>query len=127
MKWSVTLLFAAVVAMSACGKNNDKGKGKSGSPGQATKSQRANARITQVQVKSLAREAFALWSSQNNKACPKSAAELARAVGKSDVDAFGHKLIVRCGDNAPPNGRIGIVSVGADGKLGTADDIKSWQ
>ncbi|HEU0035675.1 MAG TPA: hypothetical protein VFQ53_33920 [Kofleriaceae bacterium] len=42
-------------------------------------------------------------------------------------DEWGHELVVKCGKDAPPaaNG-FGVLSGGPDGKVGTADDITSY-
>ncbi|HEX8106625.1 MAG TPA: hypothetical protein VF516_02805 [Kofleriaceae bacterium] len=43
-------------------------------------------------------------------------------------DIWGRPLKLLCGANLPPGAKgIGVLSLGEDGKEGTADDIKSWQ
>src|SRR5262249_37165321 len=41
------------------------------------------------------------------------------------LDPWGHRLAITCSDQ-PAGERIGVVSLGPDGKLGTDDDIASW-
>jgi hypothetical protein len=41
-------------------------------------------------------------------------------------DPWGHPLSLTCTDQ-PANQRIGALSAGPDGALGTPDDIGSWQ
>jgi hypothetical protein len=80
-------------------------------------------------VKQIAFEAYPMWSMKHaDKACPDKLADLLPYFdGGTTTDAWGHELTMYCGSNLP-DGAVGlaIASPGPDGKLGTADDIKSW-
>jgi eukaryotic-like serine/threonine-protein kinase len=66
--------------------------------------------------------AFGAWAETNPSApCP-SANDLAPAARD---DGWGHPLRVTCTDQ-PADQRIGVLSVGPDGKPGTDDDLASW-
>jgi serine/threonine-protein kinase len=65
---------------------------------------------------------FAAWARDHAGApCPKPSA-LAAAV----QDPWGNPIQITCTDQ-PANQIIGAISAGPDGKLGTPDDIGSWQ
>ena len=63
-----------------------------------------------------------------DKKCPESLAELGQYTSDKDTkDVWGNELVMLCGESAPAEARgFGVLSMGADGKLDTADDIKSW-
>jgi serine/threonine-protein kinase len=64
--------------------------------------------------------AFATWAAAHASApCPTIA-----ALG-DPRDAWNRALVVTC-DRQPADHQIGLVSLGPDGQLGTADDIESW-
>ena len=86
--------------------------------------------LTAVMVKEYATTAFPLWArDQVAKQCPDSIQDLARYTGKEDPkDPWGNELVMLCGENAPAEAKgFGVLSMGADGKRDTADDIKSWE
>jgi tRNA A-37 threonylcarbamoyl transferase component Bud32 len=65
---------------------------------------------------------FVTWSTgQAGAPCPTAA-----ALGVPVQDPWGHPLELTCTDQ-PGNQIAGAVSAGPDGKLGTADDVGSWQ
>ena len=65
---------------------------------------------------------FVAWARDHAGApCPKASA-LARAVR----DPWGNPLEITCSDQ-PANQIVGAISAGPDGKLGTPDDVGSWQ
>jgi prepilin-type N-terminal cleavage/methylation domain-containing protein len=80
-------------------------------------------------VQRYASEAYARWSMDNTgKSCPADINELAKYNDEKEAkDPWGKPLILLCGDNAPEGVQLGVVSMGADNKLDTKDDIKSWQ
>ena len=82
-------------------------------------------------VQRYASEAYARWSMNNpGKSCPEDINELAKYNDQKEAtDPWGKKLIMLCGDGAPESlqGRIGVVSMGTDGKPDTSDDVKSWE
>jgi len=65
--------------------------------------------ITKIKLKQYANDAFLSWSTSNpGKACP------------------GKLVELLCPPPAGAKG-IGLISMGFDGKEGTADDLKSWE
>lgn len=83
-------------------------------------------------VKKYVYEGYVGWSVHNpTKACPASLMEIANELGRNDSkDAWGHELIMFCGDNVPPGAAkdgFAVMSLGKDGQQNTADDIKSWE
>jgi hypothetical protein len=82
--------------------------------------------VTRRAVKKLAFETYAEWSAVHvDKACPTSLADLGDAA--ATTDPWGKPFEIFCGPTLPAGVRgFGVVSVGPDGKAGTADDIRSW-
>ncbi len=75
--------------------------------------------------------AYAKWAMDAEKDCPDSIDDLKQALGKKKVDQvkdpYGHEYVLKCGDQAPEECEgFCVLSMGKDGKEGTADDIKSW-
>jgi hypothetical protein len=75
--------------------------------------------------------AFATWQDNNPNGgeCPSSIQELLPDYKHDLRDPWGSPFVMLCGDQAPPDAgdaKFGIVSAGPDRKLGTADDIHSW-
>jgi general secretion pathway protein G len=72
---------------------------------------------------------YAKWMDDNEGNCPEKLEDLLKYTNKKDLkDPWGQRYIMKCGESAPaeaPNG-FGVVSLGADGKEGTEDDIHSW-
>jgi hypothetical protein len=95
--------------------------------------QRANA--TRALVKKYAFEAYPEWGAAHpDKACPSTLSELDEYIARGDLgtrpgdDAWGHTFRMFCGPSLPPGAKgVAVLSLGADGKEGTADDIKSWE
>ena len=83
-------------------------------------------------TKQFAEEAYPRWRADNpGKNCPPGLADLTKYMNQKDLkDENGNDIyIMLCGSNAPegvPN-NFGVIYVGADGKQGTEDDIKSWE
>ena len=85
---------------------------------------------TKVKLVLYAFEAYPPWSAAHpGKPCPEQLAELNEYIGSSDTnDAWGRPLKMLCGAALPAGAKgIGVLSLGEDGKEGTADDIKSWE
>ena len=76
----------------------------------------------------LVNEAFPLWAIANpDKPCPASIEELREHTSRGVVDPWGHPYRVLCGATLPAGAQyFAIASDGADGKPGTADDVRSW-
>jgi len=87
--------------------------------------------IAWITANKLANEAFGDWAQAHpSKSCPDSIDELAKNMNSEDTkDPWDHPYKMFCGQNMPPGakGGVAILSFGADGKEGTADDIKSWE
>lgn len=84
---------------------------------------------TKIKISKYAFEAFPEWSAAHpDKACPDKLADLSEYMNGDDMnDAWGRPLKMLCGASLPPGARgLGVMSVGEDGKEGTADDLKSW-
>lgn len=90
----------------------------------------SKSKTTKLDITQIAGEAYGLWSSDNEEACPSSLADLEKYRNtKKTKDAWGSELIMLCGDEAPEGAPLGfaVISKGADKKQGTEDDIKSWE
>jgi hypothetical protein len=80
-------------------------------------------------VQKFAFEAFPSWSMQHPaKSCPAKLADLLEFTDRKDIkDPWKHDLKMFCGASLPQGAKgIAIQSAGPDGKLDTADDVKSW-
>jgi type II secretory pathway pseudopilin PulG len=90
--------------------------------------QQAEEETTKMMVKQFTDEAYVRWRANNpGEQCPESLGDLTEYLNKQDTkDAWGNELVMRCGDNAPEGSPFGVVSIGADNKEGTEDDVKSW-
>jgi hypothetical protein len=73
-------------------------------------------------------EAYPSWSAQHpEKMCPASIAELREYMSGDEKDPWGHPYKMMCGQDLPAGAKgLAVMSLGPDGKDGTADDIKSW-
>ena len=86
-------------------------------------------KIAKVTVEKYANEAFPQWSMQHpDKGCPDKIDDLNEYMNNRDTkDPWGNPYKLMCGQNLPPGARIiAVLSLGSDGREGTADDIKSW-
>jgi general secretion pathway protein G len=76
--------------------------------------------------------AYAKWQVDAvDKDCPDSLDDLKPAMGRRKTetikDPWGHEYVLKCGDQAPEECEgFCVLSLGKDGKEGTADDIRSW-
>jgi IPT/TIG domain-containing protein len=89
----------------------------------------SRADIAAVTVKKYAFEAFPQWSAAHpDKACPDRLTDLDEYMnGSPTKDPWGRDYRMLCGATLPAGARgLGVVSAGEDGKIDTADDIKSW-
>jgi hypothetical protein len=91
---------------------------------------KSKAGITKIKLQKYAFEAFPEWAAAHpDKQCPDKLAELNEYTTDNDSnDAWGRPLKMLCGAALPAGAKgIGVVSMGADAKEGTDDDIKSWE
>ena len=75
-------------------------------------------------------EAYPSWATDHrDKACPQALSDLSAYTDYNDTnDSWGRPLRMFCGSTLPPGSKgFAVLSLGADGKEGTADDIKSWE
>jgi prepilin-type N-terminal cleavage/methylation domain-containing protein len=85
---------------------------------------------TKIKLSQYANEAFPQWSAAHpDKGCPEKIADLNEYMNNNDAnDSWGHPIRMLCGANLPAGARgLAVMSVGEDGKEGTADDLKSWE
>jgi len=85
---------------------------------------------TRMKVNKYAVEAFTAWSvAHPEQRCPDQLAALSPYTNGGDMnDAWGQPLVMLCGGSLPAGARgIAVMSVGRDGRPGTADDLKSWE
>lgn len=129
MRFAALPALALVLFPPGCGQESGSDKPGSHEPGSDNPSLNdARAQTTKVLVDTFANSAYPRWSLDNTAPCPADVAALEPLVNKKAVDAWGHPLVMVCGDAAPAaaNG-FGVSSVGPDGEAGTGDDIASWQ
>jgi hypothetical protein len=94
------------------------------------KQTRARNEVTQLKMGKYALKAFPEWSAPHpDKACPDKLTDLIQYLNNEDGnDAWGRPLKMFCGPNLPPGVKVfAVTSMGADGKEGTEDDLKSWE
>ncbi len=75
-------------------------------------------------------DAFPKWSLNHfGKACPDKLDDLSFYLHHSTrTDPWGHPYKLVCGESMPPGPEhVGVMSLGPDGREGTADDIHSWK
>lgn len=91
-------------------------------------------KIAKLVVDSFALNDIPRWMMGHvNKACPDSLLDVAQFVGKAKpdtLDPWGTPYELFCGkENLPPGatGSFAVMSYGPDKKMGTEDDIKSWE
>ena len=82
-------------------------------------------------VKKYVYEGFVDWARRNpGRACPDRLQEVSEQMGRSDSkDTWGRELIWYCRSLPAAAERDGfaVASLGEDGLLDTADDIRSWE
>lgn len=116
------LLCVAVLSLTGC---------QDGPVPPSTHSVHTHSVHTQVKarVSQIAFEAFTHWALKNvDKECPASLQELTPYLANPTLqDPWGNELVMACGDSSPAAAPFGVLSVGPDGKPGSADDIRSWE
>jgi hypothetical protein len=67
------------------------------------------------------------WQTAGDRPCPKSFSELvaAKVLSSEPLDGWKRPLTMTC--PSKHGTEVDLVSAGADGQMGTADDIKSWE
>lgn len=111
------VILASVLVASGCG------------GGEVSKHESAKRELVRQTVTKLAREAFPMWAVRYpQQVCPNGLEDLAEYTNdRSLKDAWGRPYKMVCGPDAPAGAKgFGVLSVGADGKEGTSDDIRSW-
>lgn len=90
---------------------------------------RAKVELAKVRIQQLVHEAYPQWvMDRPGQACPAALSELLEYVAAKDLkDPWGHDLVMLCGDAAPAKARFAVASAGADGTIGTHDDVNSWE
>jgi general secretion pathway protein G len=71
--------------------------------------------------------AIVQWQTESSDSCPPNLQELStrKILNKEPKDGWGRPFVFKCpGEHGS---EIDLVSLGKDGKEGTADDIKSWE
>jgi prepilin-type N-terminal cleavage/methylation domain-containing protein len=90
----------------------------------------AEKNTTQLQLHEYADSAYLAWKQENRtKPCPASLSELNVYTNKKGTDIkdqWGTDMVLQC--PAPPGAGtgIGVSSAGPDQKMGTEDDLHSW-
>ena len=85
---------------------------------------------TKMKLQQYANEAFPQWSMAHpDKACPAELSELNSEMNSKDAnDSWGRPIKMFCGTNLLAGVKgLAVMSLGEDGKEGTADDLKSWE
>jgi general secretion pathway protein G len=76
---------------------------------------------------------YARWRLSNQAECPAALTDLNEELGRHAHqgldDPWGHPYVMKCGDSLPPgcDRSFCVYSLGADGKDGSDDDVKSWE
>jgi hypothetical protein len=86
--------------------------------------------IARIIAKKYAFEAYAEWAVNHpDKECPATIDELEAYMSRDETrDPWGNPYRMFCGASLPPGAKgMAVLSLGEDGKQGTADDIKSWE
>jgi hypothetical protein len=85
-----------------------------------------NEDLVSLLVRAYVEEAYPKWQADHpGKKCPSKLDELARYFGDDPgipvmTDPWGQPLVLQCNDAG-----IVVMSIGADGQAGTADDVRS--
>lgn len=85
-----------------------------------------NAELTSLLVRAYVQEAYPQWQAENKDAkCPAKLEDLAKYFGENPgipvlADPWGHPLVMKCDEKG-----LSVLSVGEDGKEGTADDVRA--
>lgn len=86
-----------------------------------------NKELTSLLVRAYVQEAYPQWQGEHKDAkCPAKLEDLAKYFGENPgipvlADPWGHTLVMKCDEKAG----LSVLSVGEDGKEGTADDVRA--
>lgn len=86
-----------------------------------------NKELTSLLVRAYIQEAYPQWQAEHKGAkCPAKLEDLAKYFGENPgipvlADPWGHNLVMTCDEKAG----LSVMSVGEDGKQGTADDVRA--
>lgn len=85
--------------------------------------------VARLTVKTYAYEAYPEWAAAHPaKDCPDKLEDLNEYMHGDTREPWGHRYKMMCGATLPAGAKgIAIISPGPDGKVGTADDVKSWE
>jgi general secretion pathway protein G len=71
--------------------------------------------------------AYTRWVADNEGDCPEKLEDLLKYTNKKDLkDPWGQSFVMKCGEGVPTDSHFGVISLGADKREGTDDDIHSW-
>jgi hypothetical protein len=124
MKHGASIVIA--LALASCGKKDSNAQATASGGGSSGASK---VKAAELLTKKLAFEAYPTWAMKNPEtSCPATLAELLAQVDDTPgKDPWGNDLKMFCGPTLPAEAKgLAIQSAGPDGKLDTADDIKSW-
>ena len=88
------------------------------------------AEVALRQARVLALEAYPQFAAVkgNARKCPQLADLTALIEASAADDPWGHAYVVKCGAKLPRGVTgVAVLSLGADGREGTADDVRSWE
>jgi hypothetical protein len=86
-------------------------------------------KTTRLKLNMVAFQAYPAWMAAHpEKDCPDKLADLNPFMNSDDMnDAWGTPLTMLCGANLPAGARgFAVSSAGEDHKVGTSDDLHSW-
>jgi hypothetical protein len=95
-------------------------------PSAPTQAPMNNSDLASLLVRAYVEEAYPKWKADNaGKTCPAKLDELAKYFGENPgipvmQDPWGHDLVMQCDAKG-----LVVISIGEDGKQGTADDVRS--
>jgi hypothetical protein len=132
-----TLVVTALVLTIGCGSDKPpiteppRNEARSTEPAPAPPVRQSDIDTTTLTIKKLAFEAYPAWAASHpDKQCPDKIEELLEFIDRNNtmIDPWGRPLRMMCGPSLPPGVKdLAVMSLGADGKAGTADDLKSWE
>lgn len=87
--------------------------------------------IGKMEINQLANDAYGRWVAANpddEDSCPDNIEALLKYTNKKvNKDPWGQKYVMQCGSDLPDGTDVGIISAGPDKKMGSDDDLRSWQ
>ncbi len=90
----------------------------------------AKHKTTRLKLGMVAFQAYPAWlAAHPEKDCPDKLADLSPFMNNDDTnDEWGTPITMLCGANLPVNARgLAVISAGEDHKVGTSDDLHSWE